>query len=160
MTPAPRNQRPRGQSPARLPPSWNSQWHTSLTSNFPSVKCRQYISTGPLEDKTKYTCKMTSRGLPRWFSGEESTCPSGDTDLTPGLGRSHMSQSNEAHVPQLLSPRSLRSRAATAEAPKLDSPNSMIREPSAVRRPPTAMRRNRCSLLLKKAQCSQNKQNI
>lgn len=28
----------------------------------------------------------------------------GDVDLIPGLGRSHMLQSNEAQVPQLLSP--------------------------------------------------------
>ena len=35
----------------------------------------------------------------------------GDTGSSPGPGRSHMPWSNEAHVPQLLSP-----RATTAEA--------------------------------------------
>ena len=31
----------------------------------------------------------------------------GNTDLIPDLGRSHMPQSNKAHTPQLLKPKSL-----------------------------------------------------
>ena len=31
---------------------------------------------------------MDTRGLPRWFSGKESTCNAGDPGLIPGLGRS------------------------------------------------------------------------
>ena len=34
------------------------------------------------------------------------TANAGDTDLIPGLGRSHMPSSNQAHAPQLLSPSS------------------------------------------------------
>ena len=33
----------------------------------------------------------------------------GNTDLIPDLGRSHMPQSNKAHTPQLLKPKSLES---------------------------------------------------
>ena len=33
-------------------------------------------------------CKKLKRGLPRWLSGEESTCNVGDVSVIPGLGRS------------------------------------------------------------------------
>ena len=47
---------------------------------------------------------------------ESPPANAGDTGLSPGLGRSHMPQSNKAHAPQLLS---LRSRA---RKPQLLSP--------------------------------------
>ena len=39
----------------------------------------------------------------------------GDMGLISGLGRSHMPRGNKAHVPQLLSPRSLQREAHTPQ---------------------------------------------
>ena len=44
----------------------------------------------------------TKYGLPWWFSGKESPSNEGDMGSIPVLGISHMSQSNEALVPQLV----------------------------------------------------------
>ena len=48
----------------------------------------------------------------------------GDLGLSPGLGRSHMLQSNEAHAPQLLSPRATTTEARTPRdrAPQQEKP--------------------------------------
>ena len=48
----------------------------------------------------------------------------GETGSSPGLGRSHMPQSNYAHVPQLLSPRATttEARATRARAPQQEKP--------------------------------------
>ena len=59
----------------------------------------------------------------------------GDMGSSPGLGRSHMTQSNWAHVPQLLS---LRSRA---REPQLLSPRATTTEACA----PRAVLRNKRS---------------
>ena len=40
------------------------------------------------------------RGLPWWLSGKESACQCRRHQFNPDLGRSHMPQSNGAHVPQ------------------------------------------------------------
>ena len=49
----------------------------------------------------------------------------GDTGSIPGLGRSHMLQSNKAHVPQLLS---LRSRAREPQLLKPARLEPMLRD--------------------------------
>ena len=49
--------------------------------------------------------------LPWWLSGKDQPANAGDMGSIPGPGRFHMLQSNEAGVPQLLSP-----RAATTDA--------------------------------------------
>ena len=41
-------------------------------------------------------------GLPWWFAVKNLTANAGDMGSIPGLGGSHMSQSNKAHTPQLL----------------------------------------------------------
>ena len=38
--------------------------------------------------------KLHTLGIPWWLSGKESATNAGDTGLIPGLGRSHMLQSN------------------------------------------------------------------
>ena len=56
------------------------------------------------------------RGLPWWQSGENLPANAGDTGLSPGLGRSHMTQSNWAREPQLLSLRFWSLCSTTREA--------------------------------------------
>ena len=50
---------------------------------------------------------------------KNSPANAGDMDSSPGPGRSHMPWSNEARVPQLLSPRA---RATEARAPRACAP--------------------------------------
>ena len=49
-----------------------------------------------------WSSKILEMGLPWWPSGYESACHVGDMGSIPDLGRSHMPQSNQARVPQLL----------------------------------------------------------
>ena len=46
---------------------------------------------------------MSKCRLPWWLSGKESACSAGNTGSTLDPGRSHVLQSNEARVLQLLS---------------------------------------------------------
>ena len=66
---------------------------------------------------------MESRDFPGGALVKNPSANAGHTGLSPGLGRSHMLQSNKARAPQLLSLRSrarepqlLSPRAATTEA--------------------------------------------
>ena len=61
-------------------------------------------------------------GLPWWHSGWESACQCRDTGSSPGLGGSHMLQSNWPHVPQLLS------LCSGAREPQLQSPHAATTE--------------------------------
>ena len=63
-------------------------------------------------------------GFPGGAVVENLPANAGDTGSSPGPGRSHMPQSNEARVPQLLS---LRSRAHEAQ---LLSPHATTTEPA------------------------------
>ena len=56
--------------------------------------------------------KMGARGFPGGTVVKNPPANAGDMGSSPGPVRSHMPQSNEAHVPQLLS---LRSRARTPQ---------------------------------------------
>ena len=49
--------------------------------------------------------KTTKKGFPGGTVVKNPPANAGDTGSSPGLGGSHMPQSNEAHAPQLLSPR-------------------------------------------------------
>ena len=71
--------------------------------------------------------KSTNRGFPGGAVVENLPANAGDTGSSPGLGRSHMPQSNWAREPQLLSLR-------------LWSLCSTTREAAIVRGPRTAMR--------------------
>ena len=70
----------------------------------------------------------------------------GDTGLSPGLGRSHMPQSNWAREPQLLSLHVWSLCSATGEA-------------AAVRGPRTVMKSGPCSLQLEKALAQKRRPN-
>ena len=70
----------------------------------------------------------------------------GDTGSSPGLGRSHMSQSNEARAPQLLSLRVWSLCSATREA-------------AIVRGPRTAMKNDPRSSQLEKALAQKRRPN-
>ena len=68
-------------------------------------------------------CKKPDRDLPRGAVVKNPPANTGDTGSSPGPGRSHMPQSNEARAPQLLSlssrarePQLLSPRATTTEA--------------------------------------------
>ena len=63
------------------------------------------------------------RGFPGGAVVKKPPANAGDTDSSPGPGRSHMPQSNDSHAPQLLS---LRSRA---REPQLLSPRATTTEP-------------------------------
>ena len=87
----------------------------------------------------------------------------GDTGLSPGPGRSHMQQSNQAGAPQLLSlcfrahePQLLSLRATTTEAhePRV---HVLQREATAMRSPCTATKSNPHLLQLEKAHVQQQK---
>ena len=51
----------------------------------------------------------------------------GDTGSSPGLGRSHMPRSNEAHVPQLLSLRVWSLCSAAREAARVRGPHTAMK---------------------------------
>ena len=67
---------------------------------------------------------MMKGGFPGGAVVENPPANAGGTGSSPGLGRSHMPQSNEARAPQLLS---LRSRA---RKPQLLSPRATTTEAS------------------------------
>ena len=56
---------------------------------------------------------------------------SGDTGSIPGLGRFHMSQGNQAHVPQLLKPTHPKAHALQQEKPPQCEAQAPQRECSA-----------------------------
>ena len=58
-------------------------------------------------------CKKPDRDLPRGAVVKNPPANTGDTGSSPGPGRSHMPQSNEARAPQLLSPRATTTEART-----------------------------------------------
>ena len=60
--------------------------------------------------------KAVLRGFPGGAVVESLPANAGDMGLSPGLGRSHMPQSNWAREPQLLSPRVWSLCSATGEA--------------------------------------------
>ena len=78
----------------------------------------------------------------------------GDTGLIPGLGRSHMPQSNLAHEPQLLSLRATTTEACVPRA------RALQREATAMRSPRTAMKSSPHSLQLEKARAQQQRPNV
>ena len=64
----------------------------------------------------KVMLKKTKQGFPGGAVVETPPANAGDTGSSPGLGRSHMSRSNEAREPQLLSLRVWSLCSATGEA--------------------------------------------
>ena len=66
-------------------------------------------------------------GFPGGAVVENLPANAGDTGSSPGLGRSHMLRSNEAHVPQLLS------LCSRARKPQLLSPHATTTEAHAPR---------------------------
>ena len=77
---------------------------------------------------------------------ENLPASAGDTDSSPGLGRSHMPRSNWAHEPQLLSLR-------------VWSLCSTTREAATVKGPRTAMKSGPCSPQLEKALAQKRRPN-
>ena len=89
----------------------------------------------------------------------------GDMGLSPGPGGSHMSQSNWARVPQLLSlcsrarePQLLSLRATTTEA-HVPGARAPQREATAMRCAHTTMKSSPCSPQLEKAHVQQRRPN-
>ena len=76
---------------------------------------------------TMYNKKILVRDFPGGAVGNNPPANAQGRGSSPGLGRSHMPQSNEAHAPQLLS---LRSRA---HEPQLLSPRATTTEAHAAR---------------------------
>ena len=104
---------------------------------------------------------MTQQGFPGGTVVENPPANAGDTGSSPGPGRSHMPQSNEAHAPQLLSlcsraraPQLLSPRAATTEA---RAPTA--RACSTMRSPHTATKSSPRSPQLEKARAQQQRPN-
>ena len=60
--------------------------------------------------------ECTKRGFPAGAVAKNPPANAGDTGSSPGPGRSHVPWSNEAHAPQLLSPRATTTEARTPRA--------------------------------------------
>ena len=90
--------------------------------------------------------KIHHRGFPGGAVVENLPANAGDTGSSPGLGRSHMPQSNWAREPQLLSLRIWSLCSATREA-------------AAVRGPRTAMKSGPRLLQLEKALAQKRRPN-
>ena len=74
----------------------------------------------------------------------------GDMHLIPGLGRFHMPRSNQAHVPQLLSPRS-RAREPQLLKPVCLEPVLQNKRSHSHEKPPHCKKSNPHSTQLEKA---------
>ena len=81
-------------------------------------------------DSKKYNKRMTitkQRGFPGGAVVESLPANAGDTGSSPGLGRSHMSQSDWAREPQLLSLRVWSLCSATREAVVVRGPRTAMK---------------------------------
>ena len=92
--------------------------------------------------------KLITRDFPGGTVVGNPPAKAGNRGSSPGLGRSHMPQSTQAHVPQLLS---LRSRA---HVPQLLSPCAATREATAMRSLRTAKKSSPRSPQLEKARAA------
>ena len=104
-----------------------------------SPKCFSHLTDMFLFKYNQFLCsRMPIRGFPGGAVVENPPANAGDMGLSPGLGRSHMPQSNWAHEPQLLSLCVWSLCSATREA-------------AIVRGPHTAMKSGPCLPQLEKA---------
>ena len=112
-----------------------------------------------MNELKKYTeWKKLDRDFPGDTVVKNPPANAGDTGLIPGSGRSHMPQSNEAPVPQLLSLRS------TAREPQLLKPTHLEptlhnKEATAMRSPCTTTKSSPRSPQLEKANVQQRRPN-
>ena len=81
---------------------------------------------GIYPDKTIFQ-KDTCWGFPGGAVVENLPANAGDTGSSPGLGRSHMPQSNYAHEPQLLSLRVWSLCSTTREAARVRGPRTAMK---------------------------------
>lgn len=85
-----------------------SSWEVlSSLSSFPSLPLHFPIAVFP-----DSILKEPSGGLPDGSVVKRSPAKAGDTGWIPEPGTSHMPQGNQAHTPQLLSPRSTTTETA------------------------------------------------
>ena len=110
--------------------------------------------------------KLTYRDFPDGAVVMNLPASAGDMDSSPGLGRSHMPQSNKARVPHLLSLcsrahrlQSLTPRATTTEAHAPRVHAQQQREATTVRSPHTKMKSCPPSPQLEEAHVQQQRPN-
>ena len=86
---------------------------TSLIIREMQIKIMRYHLTA----SSKTIKKSTNRDFPGGPVVKNGSANAGDMGLIPGLGRSHMQQSNKVHVLQLMKPTHPRGQAPQQEEP-------------------------------------------
>ena len=119
-----------GQHTKTEPGGTISCYKSSLTLLVPFIS-----PSGPLAVTALCRCLFTClplsiecrRGFPGGAAVESLPADAGDTGSSPGLGGSHMSRSNWAREPQLLSLRVWSLCSATGEAAKVRGPRTVMK---------------------------------